>query len=516
MQRLFLKFSFTFSLVATFMLTTPLHSPAVEQTLLNGNLSLLKAVNYTIAHETNIKMEESQVTVSLGTLQIASGQFDTSLNTQLKSIEDDAPFSETDAMIIGHAHQLTQTYSLSQSATKTFRYGTSIDSSIGIQRTDNQYPEGTPDTDNGTISFSLTQPLLRGKGTDVTGATEASKKELYQAELYTLRQTVSSKIYNTVTAYWNYQGAQEIVQLYKKTIQTINESILKLQDLIDGGEQPASDMNNYLATLATRKIDLLSAQQQLLIATETLAVAMGIPYTQEIPIPAASKKYPVSDISSLQQQSQRLTELALINRCDLASMEHNLTAAKYLLDASRSGMLAQLDFSFNLKYSNVLKGDEKQDDTSVSAWLDYEIPVGNNTATGQMITARAAFKQIQYQIEGLKRSICSQVSDSVNALSTYSYIKKQYESTVSLNEQRVKDETTQYSLGTSDLLNVISVEDNLTTTQVNLVGSKVNMANALIQLRYVTGTILAPDQTTYHINTNNLTTVPENLSTLRR
>ncbi|MBU0961397.1 MAG: TolC family protein, partial [Proteobacteria bacterium] len=460
----------------------------------------------------NIKIEESQVKISLGALRIASGQFDITLGTELKSEEDDTPFSELDALAIGHAHQQTRTYSLSQSLSKTFRYGTSLDGSIGIERTDNRYPGDTPNTDNGVISFSLTQPLFKGRGLDATGANEASKREAYEAEQYTLRQTVSQKIYETVTAYWNYRGAQDTLTVLEASKKNIEKSIQELKALIDGGEKPASDLNNYLATLAIRDINLLSARQNLFSLAQTLAVAMGIPYTQKVDIPSASEEYPNPDTSILSPPPQWLTDMALTNRSDLGATEKNLTAAKHLMIAAQNGMLPQLDLSLEVKLSDVVKGDYDQNATSASAWLNYDIPVGNNVAAGQMLTARSGYNQILYQIEGLKRTICSQVNNSVDALITYCHIRKQYEAALDLDKQIIKEEKIQYTLGTSNLINVISVEDNLTTDHINLINSRTNVANALIELRYVTGTILAPDQTEYRLNRSFLTTIPENIS----
>ncbi len=506
------QFSNSILLLTVWILFFPGLSAAGESLPFKGKFTLLEAVRHTIAHETNIKIEENQVQISLGALQIATGQFDLTLGTELKSEEDDTPFSELDAIAIGHAHQQTRTYSLNQSLSKSFRYGTSIDSSIGIERTDNRYPANTADTDNGVISFSLTQPLLKGRGLDATGANEASKREAYQAEQYTLRQTVSQKIYGTVTAYWNYRGAQDKLTVLEASKKNIEKSIQELKALIEGGEKPASDLNNYLATLAIRDINLLSARQNLSSLAQTLAVSMGIPYTQKVDIPSATEEYPNPDTSSLSLPPQWLTDMALANRSDLGATEKNLAAAKYLLNAAQNGMLPQLDLSLQVKYSDVVKGDYDQSATSASAWLNYDIPVGNNVAAGQMITARSGYNQILYQIEGLKRTICSQVNNSVDALITYCHIRKQYEAALDIDKQRVKDERIQYTLGTSNLINVISVEDNLTTDQINLISSRTNVANALIGLRYVTGTILAPDQTEYRLNRNFLTTIPENIS----
>ena len=122
MQLYSLKSRIEFFIITAYLFVCPFFSIAAEKPLLDGNLSLLQAVRYTIVHETNIKMEKSQVTTSLGALQIATGQFDTTFATELKSEEDDTPFSELDAIETGHAHQLTQTYSLNQSVKKTFRY----------------------------------------------------------------------------------------------------------------------------------------------------------------------------------------------------------------------------------------------------------------------------------------------------------------------------------------------------------------------------------------------------------
>ncbi len=512
MQSLFVLLRKASSLVAACLILGPTITSAQNQPPFGTDgLSLVEAVRYTVANETSIKIEESQVELARGALQSATGEFDITLGTELKTEEDDTPFSEPDVLSTGHAHQQTRTYSLNQNAKKTFRFGTEIDTSIGIERSENRFPEDSPVNDNGIFSFTVTQPLLQGFGVEATGAYEASQRELYEAEQYTLQQTVSQKIHETVIAYWNYRGAKSKVTTYKKTINNIEETLDKLQQLLDGGEKPASDLNHYMANLAIKKIDLLSAQQELFSAYQTLAIAMGVPYTQHIDIPASLEEFPTVDTPPLPPTSQWLTDLAFSNRCDLKALDKDLAAAKYQKNASLDDMRPELDLALNLKYSDVVKGSYEEDSTSISALLSYDFPVYNDSAAGEAAQAMASLNKIRYEIEGLKRRISSEVNNAVDTLATYSNILQQYEEILDLNRQRVKNERIQYTLGNSNLVIVIEVENNLITSQIDLIDSKTKVSNALINLRYVTGTILDSKQEIYTIIRSNLTTIPSKL-----
>ncbi len=509
MQSLFVPLRKASSLLAACLILGPTIISAQDQSPPGTNgLSLVEAVRFTIVNETNIKIEENQVEITRGALQSATGEFDITLGTELKTEDDDTPFSEPDVLSTGHAHQQTRTYSLSQSAKKTFRFGTEIDTRIGIERSENEFPEGSLAKDNGVFSFTVTQPLLQGLGVEATGAYEASQRELYEAEQYTLKQMVSQKILETVTAYWNYRGAKDKVKTYELSIKNIEDTIDKLQQLIDGGEKPASDLNHYLANLAIKKIDLLSARQELFAAFQTLNVAMGAPRSQHIDSPSGLEEFPTVESPPLSPASQWLKNLAFSSRYDLKAYEKDLSAAKYQMDASLDEMRPKLDLALNFKYSDVVKGSYEEDTTSISALLSYDFPVYNDSAAGEAAQARASLNQVRYEIEGLKQSISSDVNNAVDTLATYNNILQQYEEILDLNRQRVKDERIQYTLGNSNLVIVIEVENNLITSQIDLIDSRTNVANALIKLRYVTGTILDSEQETYTITRSNLITIP--------
>ncbi len=512
MQSLFVLLRKASSLLVACLILGPAITSAQNQPPFETDeLSLIEAVRYTVANETSIKIEESQVEMARGALQSATGEFDITLGTKLKSEEDDTPFSEPDALSTGHAHQHTRTYSLSQNAKKTFRFGTEIDTSIGIERSKNKFPENSSTKNNRTFSFTVTQPLLQGYGVAATGANEASQRELYEAEQYTLQQTVAQKIHETVIAYWNYRGAKGKVNTYEKSIINIEETLDNLKQLIDGGEKPASDLNHYLANLAIKKIDLLSAQQELFAAHQTLAIVMGVPHAQHIDIQATLEEFPTVDTPPLPPTSEWLKDLAFSSRCDLKALDKDLAAAKYQMNASLDDMRPELDLALNFKYSNVEKGSNEEDNTSISAVLSYEFPVYNNSAAGDAAQAMASLNKTRYAIEGLKRSISSKVNNAVDTLATYSKILQQYEEILDLNKQRVKNERIQYTLGNSNLVIVIEVENNLLTSQIDLIDSKTKVANALINLRYVTGTILDSKQETHTITRSNLTTIPGKL-----
>ena len=82
--------------------------------------------------------------------------------------------------------------------TKRFRTGLSIEPGIEITRT----AEDDPAVNVGTVFFTLRQPLLRGRGREVTGAPELSAERQVSASELDLRQTTSERALAVISQYW--------------------------------------------------------------------------------------------------------------------------------------------------------------------------------------------------------------------------------------------------------------------------------------------------------------------------
>jgi outer membrane protein TolC len=86
-------------------------------------------------------------------------------------------------------------------------------------------------------------------------------------------------------------------------------------------------------------------------------------------------------------------------------------------------------------------------------------------------------------------------------------LKKAHES-VLVYQTAVEKERLKLKLGESTIIDLIDVDDRLTTAMETEVSARLSYAKALVQLRFETGTILSPDLKNISVSMKELTTVP--------
>ena len=69
-------------------------------------------------------------------------------------------------------------------------------------------------------------------------------------------------------------------------------------------------------------------------------------------------------------------------------------------------------------------------------------------------------------------------------------------------------EREKYRLGAGQLVDVLTMEDRLTVAQQTLVSAELGYAQALTQLRFATGSIVAPDKAVQAVDREVFFTVP--------
>jgi len=80
--------------------------------------------------------------------------------------------------------------------------------------------------------------------------------------------------------------------------------------------------------------------------------------------------------------------------------------------------------------------------------------------------------------------------------------------TTSLYRGSFENENTKYSLGVSNLINVMSTSDRYVNSRLNEIGYRLNFAIALAQLRFETGVLFFADKSGQSIRMNQIIGMP--------
>ena len=158
-------------------------------------ISLINAVRVTLKKQPNILLEEQQVEVSKGILQIQKGEFNPRIGSQISHGRIDVPLNSFDAAIstLG-SRRTTDTTAGKLSLTKKLRSGIELGPDIELTRTDDLFQQTEP-INTASINFNVSIPLLKGRGRDATAANEMAAEVDVDASRMLLLNRISDSIF---------------------------------------------------------------------------------------------------------------------------------------------------------------------------------------------------------------------------------------------------------------------------------------------------------------------------------
>jgi outer membrane protein TolC len=447
----------------------PVAKSVCAQEVRGSGIGLLEAVRITLANQPNIHFKEKEID---GYNHEKTPSF---------SIENSQAVEEEETNAISYNVNLT----------KQFRTGVKVGPDItmtSIDTSTSQYDS----TNNARVNFLVSLPLLKGRGRKATAANEMSA------------ETANRKL-----------------EQLKKSESRARIFVREVKTLIKADERPAADLEQTLANLSDKTISRIASTQNLFEAKHKLGLAMGISFDEINSLPLPRDEFPVIDaekIEEIHKVSERLIKQSLTLRRDYLAVKEQQKSAKIMLDAAINNLLPQVDLNFNLGYSGLDKGDNIPNVISslnnnipglnFFVSINYQWPFKNNCASGLLMQRKAAYGQATILTHDLARNISSGVLVVISALrnSTLELIKSQ--EAVHSYETAVNNENMKFKLGMSTLLDLITMEHNLTHALLNEVSAYLKFSIALAKLRFETGTLVSIEQNRASVGIKELITIP--------
>ncbi len=497
----------------------------------NYDGSLIGAVRITLERQYSIAISKQQVLLGEAAVLSAQSVFDQMLNagasvqhtnTPMSSIYSVSgfippysPISELTADVTSYTAGLTQ----------KLRSGITVNPALTVTHTlDNYMNFASPSNANVALNFTL--PLQKGQGEEVTTANERSALLSRDAALQNQKYAVSTAITATVAAYWNYLAAKQALDIARSTEERAQNLLNDSRKLAAGDEIPRSDIRRYESKLLNETGIRIGAEQSLVLARNSLGLAMGFRGSEIAIIPAPIDSFQMIDDTgldaiSIQTLSTELAAAVQNRRADILALESSMRATEALLVAADNSIKPQLDLIVSVGYNGML--DRRPGATTplaldalgsnvrggnASVGLNYLFPVNNHAAQGQILQQTATLEQIRLQKEALMSNIQSSIEVSLNSLRNAADQLKHVKAEVKIQQEVYDNEKKKYRVGMATLLDLFINLDQLTIDQSNEVNARLNLAQALIQVRFQTGTLLNPDIENQTLDYSRLVTVP--------
>ncbi|MGD0282881.1 MAG: TolC family protein [Dissulfurispiraceae bacterium] len=483
---------------------------------------LLDVVRTTVSRNPNVALQTQQAELSKGALQQASGQFDETLALSLNRQRVDNALISPSMFSPPDLTEDITAYTLSLS--RELRSGIILSPSLSVTRTNALssaaiYNLGQVNNENqGSFSFSVTVPILKGFGEDVAAAAETAAKSSYEADKLLLNHTIAQNVFNAVQAYWAWVAAVKSLAIYEESEQMarslldITRKLIEHTSIIDLGE----------ANLSSKRSARISAEKAVSSARKALGEVMGLHAygIAKLGSPAENELPQESGLRIPRQDQDRyFIDFALAHRTDLKSLQSRQEAAETGMIAAKKNVLPQLNLNLQAGYNSVSERHSFGDyftafgnnmsglNTTVS--LIYMWPVRNNNALGFYAQQKAAYEQAVINTTNSANTISAEVSDALNSLRKTSLQLTEARASVLSYRKAVESEKRKFTLGMSTLNDVITNENSLVTALLDEVSSLQNLEVGIITLRYQTGAIILFGADVFTIGVRDLTTVPE-------
>ena len=480
-------------------------------------IGILDAVRSTLQLHPLLQFQQRQVDINRAVKQQRSGAFDTLLDWSAGQSRTNSPLTEADRLLALQegfiaANQATNLTTLNGGAQRLLRSGILIGPHLEMDRiTDNLLSrDGISRT---RLSFDVTVPLWRGKGREVVTAFERSAQINVEASLYDLNETTAELILSTATNYWQYVGSLEQLGIITGAEERGREFVDSVQTLINADKLPRNEINQVQANFASRAAFRFSFEQQVAEARNNLGLAMGLSPTQLVDLPRPSDPFPNGENqtppSITPDTIRSYIDAALKRRADFLSAEKKTQSADVLRKASRNNLHPRLDLTFTSGYAALREG--RRPDEFLGALfanahgpdaifgLNYSFPPANNLALGQIAEAEATYQQALLSASEKSREIANSVSSSLTAV--YSGIErlKRTRQAVEAYQAALEGEKDKLRLGVGSLTDMLTVESRLTDALLDRVSAQLAYAVALVQFRFASGTLIAPDATVHTV-----------------
>ena len=492
-------------------------TPAGGQTQTNtaaadpGGLTLMQALQSALDHHPVLRIQEQQVNAERAVKQQFTGQFDTVLGSGITQSRFNTPLVTSLQRVTSLGdkirNQATNLTSYNFTASKLLRSGISGDVVVETSRTaDNLFNDFGVNRSRFMIQVNV--PLLRGRGRDVVAASETAAQLEAEATLFDLNQLISELLRNAAASYWLHLAAIRDYEVLEASEQRGTTIVENVQSLIDADRVAPIEINQVQANLADRIASRIAAQQRVVEARQSLAVAMGRGFDQMAFLPDPVDDFPSSRETVAPETGPDSTQFymdrAIDRRADLLASRKRQDSARVIHVAAANLLRPRVDLTFSSGYSGLKEG-RRIDRTLTSlvsgvrgvdaiAGITYEFPPSNNFAKGRQLEAEAAVRQADLRYLDRARNVTSQVVAALQAVSyAIGRLEKARES-VELFQAALQGERDKLRLGLGSLVDLLTVEDRLTRSLSGLVGAQLAHALALTRLRFVTGTIVAPDQ----------------------
>lgn len=373
---------------------------------------------------------------------------------------------------------------------KPFAFGTVIDLSIGGERA---VPPGPTYSLYGRLG--VTQPLLRGAGTELGLASLRQARLRRKIAGSTADVTASALLSDVLRAYWELWYADQVIRINEASRELAREQARQAEIQVKSGALAEIDALIY----QTRRAELDEAVVLSITDRRQRSLALGLLLADE---GGATTQLATADtlpelVPGTLDAQVLLTEAERASP-ELARLSAQIELAREVVRVAGDPLRPRLDLDAYVQVQGLGNGEVppafeqtgRFDAVSAHVGITFESPIDGTRRRAQITSARLSEHIARRQREGLRQSLRAEVLSALSARESSAQRVAVATETVRVATAQAEAERRRFTAGISIALQVQEAENSLRQAQLRLERARVDWTLSELTLLDLRGRLL--------------------------
>lgn len=349
------------------------------------------------------------------------------------------------------------------------------------------------------LIFEITQPLLRGMGTEVNHAEiHIAKNDRHISQL-TFKRAVRDAVADIERAYWDLFNSWENLDIRQRLSKSAEETYDKIsaRGSVDADRVQIS---RAASEVHTRKADLIGVRNQLRIRADQLKVLMNDP---SLPLEEVIAIIPTDRPTQEHYIPNRseAVEVAVQNRPEIGEAQLAVYNSDLRLAQARDALKPRLDAilrtsinGLDEQSSDAIARQEDLDYVDYQFAVEYEMPIGNREAKAVVKAQHFDKKRTKTQLRQVRENVKFEVNTAINQLESFFQQLQARKAELASRSDNLHALEERESVGTRltpDFLELkLDAQEDHGRAALALISAKIQYNNALVELFRSKGELL--------------------------
>ena len=457
-------------------------------------ITLAEAVEQTLAHNLDLALQREAVIAAEARVLQAEGAFDPEWSGNYAYSEETRSLDAESATAAGG---LTRVRSEAESASiglgGLFPFSTRYAASLrdrGSADTFNDFEQ----EHTASAGLTLTQPLLRGRGPEITRVNLRIARRGLDLSFLEFRRQVEAILLQLEHAYWDLQRAHRDLEVRRKSVQAAESLVQQVQARLEAQTASEADRVQAESGLAQRRIALLESRRALELQDRVLKDLLLPDLATPAPLLAPTDE-PALDLA-LPAQAEVLAR-AEANRPEFARTALQIANAEDQLAVVRDNRRPQVDLEGSVgvnglggSFGSAIDDGRNADNNSWSLGVVLRTPWPNRKARGALAEQEAALRQQLIQARQTRRQVHLEVGEIYDRLKSSAEQLAARRIAVDFARLSLRNEEAKYEVQQATVHDLLLLETELLEAELGLYQVTADHRKHQATLRQVMGTLL--------------------------